>query len=87
MVEAAVRSALAQVQDSGELEVSLHADDLALLQQCNSPVLVPGPGHERINFHVSPEVTRGGCLVQTRFGVLDARRETKLELIRQSLAQ
>ncbi len=87
MVEAAIRSALAQVQESAELEVALHADDLALLQQCNSPVLLPGPGNERIHFRASPEVTRGGCLVQTRFGLLDARRETKLELIRQSLAQ
>jgi flagellar biosynthesis/type III secretory pathway protein FliH len=38
-----------------------------------------------IRFHDSPEVGRGGCLVQTRFGAIDARRETKLELIRKSL--
>jgi flagellar biosynthesis/type III secretory pathway protein FliH len=38
-----------------------------------------------VRFQPSPEVTPGGCLVQTRFGVIDARRETKLELIRQSL--
>jgi flagellar biosynthesis/type III secretory pathway protein FliH len=23
--------------------------------------------------------TRGGCIIQTRFGLIDARRETKLE--------
>jgi hypothetical protein len=57
------------------------------LQQCNSPVLLPGPGHDAVHFHTSVEVTRGGCLVETRFGVIDARRETKLELIRQSLGQ
>jgi flagellar assembly protein FliH len=85
MVEAAVRSALSQVKESAEFHVYLHADDLALLQKCNSPVLLPGPGNEAVRFTVSPEVARGGCLVQTRFGVIDASRETKLELIRQSL--
>lgn len=85
MVEAAVRSALAQVEDDAEILVHVHADDLALLQQGNSPVLHPGQGNAKLRFHASPEVTRGGCLVQTRFGLIDARRETKLELLRQSL--
>ena len=85
MVEAAVRSALAQVEESTEFHVYLHAEDLALLQKCNSPVLLPGPGNEAVRFQASSEVTRGGCLVQTRFGVVDAGRETKLALIRQSL--
>ncbi len=85
MVEAAVRSALAQVEESAEFDIYLHAEDLALLQRCNLPLLLPGTGHEAMAFHPSPEVTRGGCLVRTRFGVVDAQRETKLDLIRRSL--
>jgi flagellar assembly protein FliH len=85
MVEASVRSALAQAESNAEIQIFLHADDLALLQRSNSPVLLPGPGNESLHFYSSPEVTRGGCLVETRFGIIDARRETKLELIRQSL--
>ena len=85
MVEGAVRSALAQVEESTEFQIALHADDLALLQRSNSPVLLPGPGNEAMHFHASEEVTRGGCLVKTRFGIIDTCRETKLKLIRQSL--
>ena len=85
MVEAAVRSALAQAEESTEFQIFLHADDLALLQRSNSPVLLPGPGNEAMHFHASADVTRGGCLVETRFGVIDTCRETKLKLIRQSL--
>jgi len=85
MVEAAVRSALAQAEESTEFQIALHADDLALLQRSNSPVLLPGSGNEAMHFHASAEVTRGGCLVETRFGVIDTRRETKLKLIQQSL--
>lgn len=85
MVAAAVRSALEHVQEKTEFQISLHTADLALLQQSNSPLLLPDPGNEAIHFHTSPEVTRGGCLVETRFGIIDARRETKMKLIRQSL--
>ena len=85
MVEANIRSALEQAEHSAEIRVMLHAEDLALLQQANAQVLQSEPGKDKLLFHASSEVTRGGCLVQTRFGVIDSRRETKLELIRQAL--
>jgi flagellar assembly protein FliH len=85
MIEAAVRSALVQAESNAEIQIFLHPDDLALLERSNSPVLLPGPGNEALHFHSSAEVTRGGCLVETRFGVIDSSRETKLKLIRQSL--
>ena len=85
MVETAVRSALAQAEESAEIRIFLHADDLALLHRINSPVMLSGPGNETLEFHTSTEVTRGGCLLETRFGVIDTRRETKLKLIRKSL--
>ena len=86
MVEASVKEACAQVEDSAELNVQLHPDDLALLQKVNSPLLLPQGGRERIHFHASAQVTRGGCVVQTRFGVIDARRETKIELLKNALS-
>jgi flagellar assembly protein FliH len=86
MVEAAVRSATAQGGEKTEFDVLLHPEDLALLRECNSPALLPSSGNENIRFHDSPEVGRGGCMVNTHFGVIDARRETKFDLIRQALA-
>jgi flagellar assembly protein FliH len=85
MVEAAVREAVDQVEEATEFYVHLQADDLELLRRVNSPMLLPGGG-DRLHFRPSPEVTRGGCVVHTRFGVVDARRETKFELLRESLS-
>jgi flagellar assembly protein FliH len=85
MVEAAVRDALAQVEETTDLHIELHPEDLAQLQRLNSPLLTPGSGSGKLCFHASQEVTRGGCLVQTRFGVLDACRETKLARLKKSL--
>ncbi len=85
MIEAVVRAALAHTEDSTEFHIALHPDDLALLQRSNSPVQFPGPGNEAVHFRAATDVTRGGCLVETRFGIIDARRETKLKLIREAV--
>ena len=86
LVEAAVREACAEVEDGSEFGVQLHPEDLALLEKINSPLLLPQGGRDRIRFQASPQVSRGGCLVQTRFGVIDARRETKLGTLRDLLS-
>ena len=86
MIEASVKEACAQVEDSAELNVQLHPEDLALLEKVNSPLLLPQGGKDKIHFHGSTQVTRGGCLVHTRFGVIDARRETKVELLKNALS-
>ena len=86
MIEAAVKEASAGVEDTAGFSVQLHPEDLAILERTNSPLLLPQGGRERIHFHASAHVSRGGCIVQTRFGVIDARRETKIELLRNALS-
>ncbi|HTB82189.1 MAG TPA: FliH/SctL family protein [Candidatus Sulfotelmatobacter sp.] len=85
LVEAAVRDALRQCEGASEILVQLHPDDLALLRQNQSPILEGLPETGPLKFSGSAEVTRGGCILQTRFGLVDARRETKIHQITQSL--
>ncbi len=85
VIEAAVRETLAQVEESAVFSVQLHPEDLALLQSMASPVLLAQSTGERMRFEASSEVSRGGCLVTTRFGLVDGRRETKFALLRKSL--
>ncbi|MBX3743669.1 MAG: hypothetical protein KF833_00020 [Verrucomicrobiae bacterium] len=87
VVEAAVHEALSQVEGSSEFQVRLHPADLELLRKVESPLLASPDDEGAVRFHGSPEVSRGGCLVQTRFGIVDARRETKLDLIQRSLLE
>jgi flagellar assembly protein FliH len=86
MVEAGVREALAQAEEGSELQVYLNPADLAVLEQADSLLLRDRRGADKVSFRGSAEVSRGGCLVRTRFGVIDTSRETKLELLKQSLA-
>jgi flagellar assembly protein FliH len=85
MVEAAIRDALAQVEGTAQFTVRLHPADLELLQKSASSLLNSGDGAKEFRFLSSPDVTRGGCLVQTQFGTVDARRETKFDLIQRTL--
>lgn len=85
MVESAIRDALGSLEQTGRVRVLLHADDLALIESVNSPLKTEEIGGERIRFEASSEVGRGGCLVHTDFGAVDARREVKFELLRQAI--
>jgi len=85
LVEAVIREALHQVEETAEIAIQLNPEDLALLRKHSSPILKGIPDAGPLRFMGSAEVTRGGCLVQTRFGLIDARRETKLAQLRQSL--
>ena len=86
LVEAVVREAVTQTKETAEILVQLHPDDLALLRKNQSPILQGLPEAGPLKFVGSSEISRGGCLVQTRFGLLDARRETKIEQLRENLS-
>jgi flagellar assembly protein FliH len=87
MVEATIREALAQVEDGSQVRVMLHADDLALLNKGGSELLDSDETGGSLVVEISGEVTRGGCVLRTRFGDIDARRETKLEQVKQALTE
>lgn len=87
MVEGVVREAAQQAESSVEIIVQLHPEDLALLRKNSSPLLNGLPETGPLRFVNASEVTRGGCIVQTRFGLIDARRETKLEQLRKTLTE
>jgi flagellar assembly protein FliH len=87
MVQVAVGEALVEVEGASEVHVRLNPEDLELLKKSDSSLLTPSAQGARVQFHDAPEVSRGGCLVQTRFGVIDGRRETRLELLKKSLLE
>jgi flagellar assembly protein FliH len=85
MIEAVVREALRQVEDTAEITIQLHHDDLALLHKHGAAILDGAPETGPLRFVGSDTLTRGGCTVQTRFGLIDATRETKLEQLHQAI--
>ena len=86
MIESVVRESVQQAENTADITVQLHPEDLGVLRSHQSAMLNGLPETGALKFVGSSEVSRGGCLVQTRFGLIDARRETKMEQLRQTLA-
>ena len=72
----------ARLLPSGEVE---DEEDLALLKKTQSPILEEFAPEDHMRFSAADDVTRGGCIIQTHFGVIDARRETKVNQLHQAL--
>jgi len=84
MVESVVRDALAKAENDAEIVVHLHPEDLDLLTKGESELIDEAQGGGNVVFKPSHEVTRGGCLLDTHYGVVDAQRETKAQLLKQA---
>ena len=87
MVERVVKDALAKAEKDAEIVVLLHPDDLELLTQGDSELLEESLGAGKVLFKPSSEVTRGGCLLDTHYGIVDARRETKADLLKKAVTE
>jgi flagellar assembly protein FliH len=84
MVQAVVHEALKDIEESSDYQIYLNAEDMELLQRIESPLLTQKA--PALHFQCSADVSRGGCIVKTRFGTIDARRETKMGALQKSLA-
>jgi flagellar assembly protein FliH len=85
MVEAYIREAMNLVEHDTEITIVLNPEDLALLEQHQSSLLNRAGSTPVLKFRADSKVSRGGCLMDTKFGELDARRETKIELLRKAV--
>ena len=83
-LQVAIQEAVAQAADTSEMTVQLNPADLALLQALHSPLLNPRDS-KSLQLVSANHISRGGCVVQTRFGNIDARRETRVNMLRNAL--
>lgn len=84
MVEAAIAAAMRQVEESTHYTIFVNQEDLQLLQAKTASILAANDSRQ-ITVTASSEVSRGGCVVETPFGRVDARRETKFDLLKTAI--
>jgi flagellar assembly protein FliH len=84
LVEAAISTAMRQVEESSHYTIFVNPEDLLLLESKTSSLL-GGCDPRKITVTASNEISRGGCIVETPFGRVDARRETKFELLKSAV--
>ncbi|MDI3341738.1 MAG: FliH/SctL family protein [Sphaerobacter sp.] len=74
-------AALAQTQGAPVTQILAHPDDVPILAQW------VGQSLGGVEIVADPHVGRGGCVIGTRVGFLDARIETQLAEVRAALAE
>ncbi len=86
VIEAAIRETLEHCEQDAEVSVHLHPEDLKMLKSHQSELLKDSPHQRRVRYLEGKDVSRGGCLVETRCGVIDGRRETRAALLREAVS-
>jgi len=79
-----VRQALSRVEQAGRITIRLHPEDLKILSELSPPVTAGRPDGERTRFEADAGITRGGCLILTDSGEIDARLEHQLQVVEEA---
>ena len=82
----AVRGALRGIVERERIIVLVNPDDLDIVREAMDEVRASLGGIEHCEVQAERRVGRGGCVVRTPVGDVDARVETKLERAREVVA-
>jgi flagellar biosynthesis/type III secretory pathway protein FliH len=80
-----VRQAVRRAGDSRRISVRLSPEDAAIVNAENGRAPLFGPAAARVEIAADPSLSRGDCVVDTDFGRVDGRLETRLAELRRAL--
>ncbi|GAX91447.1 FliH/SctL family protein [Effusibacillus lacus] len=80
-----VKSALAELVDRSQVEVIAHPDDIPILVTVKEEMFIKHGSQVELQLKADPAVERGGCLLRTRQGTVDARIDSQLQEVRRAL--
>lgn len=79
------REALRLAAGSSQIQLKVNPQDLEVLSEKLSEMTHSVSALGEVQITPDPQISRGGCFVQTRHGFIDARLETQLERITSEL--
>ena len=85
LVRNTVKKALKQIADAGTLQIHCHPDDLELLKQDAEIETLMKKQAAAMEWIADASVGRGGCLIKSDKGTVDATIESQLQEIHQHL--
>lgn len=81
----AIRHALELSSDRSEIKLRVNPDDYAFIENARPEFFSEFKDIRSIIVHSDPSIARGGCILETPKGGIDARIETRLKKIQQCL--
>lgn len=82
-----VRSALEKVRDQEKIVIRVHPDDYELLLQAKRDLQMIIGREQALNLVADQTIGRGGCMIDTMYGTVDAKIDTQFETIKKMLQE
>ena len=86
IINEVVKEAISKVIGANEVRIKFHPEDMKELNNY-SRSLINSTTFSKIKFEEDDRIERGGCLVETEIGNVDARISTQLEELRRKLEE
>ena len=83
----AVQDCLGYLQDKSRVVIKVHPDDLDTVRRHRNDWLESLEGMEKLIIEADPGISRGGCIVETPVGDVDAQIEERLKRLRTVLEE
>ena len=85
-IVAIVRQAIQTVRQQREIIVRVNPQDLEALQKGKHEIIAVLARAKDVDLRGDPSISRGGCVVESELGTIDAELETQLDVIERLLA-
>ncbi|MCJ7830663.1 MAG: hypothetical protein MUP74_04665, partial [Desulfobacterales bacterium] len=79
-----VRAALSKVVDWEDVKIRVNPEDFRLIQSLDSPIGKKFDNLTLASFEADESIQRGGCLLETRLGDVDARIDKQLQIVEEA---
>jgi len=80
-----VRESIKHLVDKSHITVKVNPEDLQIVRRHRQDWLALADGNEGLKIEGDPSISRGGCIIETDSGRVDARIERQLEIMYASL--
>jgi len=81
VIENILQKALEKVEGQDSISIILHPDDLAHMQSADNRICDLLAGYDHLQFKADGSMQKGGCLIETEMGCVDARIEKQIEAV------
>lgn len=82
-----VREALSRVSENSQITLRVNPEDLKLLENPGELLSESLKLFKNVQFEGSSEVQRGGCIIESETGIVDAQIDMQLDRIEQTLVE
>jgi flagellar assembly protein FliH len=86
-IENTVKSALAELVDRSQIEIVAHPEDIPLLLKFREECSTIYDSQMEIRYSADEKIRKGGCILRTRQGTVDARIECQLNEVKRALLE